>query len=622
MKKLSFLLILLPLFGLNLQAQVSYSISDYAAVGDTFVFSSVQNGLGSFDFSLTGSAYSWNYDSLDIRSQEVLRIAHPDNTGYYTTWYLSCILGLGNIFTCPGIWDDMTDIAISDLDTLAFGGVQLSEGYTFYKTSGSSVEATISAFKAGFGGINLPFVINYEDVDSLYQFPLTYQAKDSSNARLSLDLTASGIPLAATFQHKRVNEVDGWGSLTTPFATYPQVLRMKTLIYNNDTTVISGNPLSVPVTEVKYRWFAPGYGQPVFEASGTVAAGIELITGVKFLDSLRCLEPNASFFFLPPVAFVDSITGLAEISFYNQSGNSDQYYWDFGDGTSSTQNEPTHQYGPGLYMVSLIACNNRCQPAICDTITLPVTVINQYTPVSIFSAFPSPACLGDTVFFTNNAINAQSYEWNFGDGSATSTEESPYHVYQTADSFEVTLIAINNGSRDTTTETIVVAPNPTPSLGQDTIFMIITDTLILDPGTFDTYFWSNGSQSPTFPIFGPLVGEDTLDIVVEVENEAGCEGRAETVVIIFNPLNRSDFKAAHLKVYPNPAQEMLTVELENGISRQARIQLVDLFGKVVQEKDFSGKSSQKLDVSSYPAGIYMLMIKLDGEEYWGKVRIK
>ena len=42
--------------------------------------------------------------------------------------------------------------------------------------------------------------------------------------------------------------------------------------------------------------------------------------------------------------------------------------------------------------------------------------------------------------FTNTSKNATSYEWDFGDGN-TSTEESPTHVYESADEYTVTLIA-------------------------------------------------------------------------------------------------------------------------------------------------------------------------------------
>ena len=55
------------------------------------------------------------------------------------------------------------------------------------------------------------------------------------------------------------------------------------------------------------------------------------------------------------------------------------------------------------------------------------------------------------VDFTNTSQNAQTFEWNFGDGTA-STATSPMHLYEENDSFIVTLKAFGEGSnsvRDT-----------------------------------------------------------------------------------------------------------------------------------------------------------------------------
>ncbi len=64
------------------------------------------------------------------------------------------------------------------------------------------------------------------------------------------------------------------------------------------------------------------------------------------------------------------------------------------------------------------------------------------------------------VSFTNTSSNATSYEWNFGDGSGTSTDESPTYTYSSFGTYDVRLIAIGNDNRDSTTMEVVLAdPN-------------------------------------------------------------------------------------------------------------------------------------------------------------------
>lgn len=68
--------------------------------------------------------------------------------------------------------------------------------------------------------------------------------------------------------------------------------------------------------------------------------------------------------------------------------------------------------------------------------------IGAYDPVADFTAIPNG---NNEVLFTNLSQNADSYEWNFGDGSAISTEETPTHQFPNEGSFTVTLTATRCG---------------------------------------------------------------------------------------------------------------------------------------------------------------------------------
>ena len=65
---------------------------------------------------------------------------------------------------------------------------------------------------------------------------------------------------------------------------------------------------------------------------------------------------------------------------------------------------------------------------------------------------------GKEVTFTNASTNASTYSWNFGDGSALSTEESPVHLYDTDDTYSVTLTVNGDASSSMTKDVEIGAP--------------------------------------------------------------------------------------------------------------------------------------------------------------------
>jgi gliding motility-associated-like protein len=113
--------------------------------------------------------------------------------------------------------------------------------------------------------------------------------------------------------------------------------------------------------------------------------------------------------------------------------------WSFGDGSTSSQNNPIKTYtSPGTYNVRLIANFGAC----IDTILKPITI--QPKPSTAFTQSNIASCrVPLSVNFTNNSIGAISYLWNFGDGDTTSTA-NPIHIYNQIGTYSVTLIAISD----------------------------------------------------------------------------------------------------------------------------------------------------------------------------------
>ncbi len=154
--------------------------------------------------------------------------------------------------------------------------------------------------------------------------------------------------------------------------------------------------------------------------------------------------------------------------FTNTSIAGQSFFWNFGDGNTSTATNPTHAYlFPGFYTVTLIATdNNTCN--ISDTTFFSITVNSR--PISIFNFTPNPSAENTPTTFNNLAsIDAISFKWLFGDGDSvlTNSRLPIIHQYNATGIFNACLISINAfGCADTTClpiQTLIVPSVAVPS---------------------------------------------------------------------------------------------------------------------------------------------------------------
>jgi gliding motility-associated-like protein len=137
--------------------------------------------------------------------------------------------------------------------------------------------------------------------------------------------------------------------------------------------------------------------------------------------------------------------------FENNSLGGLNFFWDFGDGTTSTDESPTHLYqNVGTYTIKLIAYDSTsCNKLDSTTFTITVNPI----PTAAFSYNPIPPQENTFTNFVNESIGATKYTWNFGDGD-TSTLVNPRHLFNETSTFNVCLNAANDAgcSDDTCVE--------------------------------------------------------------------------------------------------------------------------------------------------------------------------
>nr|HPM32529.1 PKD domain-containing protein [Chryseolinea sp.] len=137
------------------------------------------------------------------------------------------------------------------------------------------------------------------------------------------------------------------------------------------------------------------------------------------------------------------------------------WIWNFGDGGFGTGPSPSHQYSlpGGVKNVTLVVTtNNNCT----DTFTKAINI--GIPPVPDFKR--SSFCLGDVTQFTDDSEETigtiNSYLWDFGDGTPTSSLQNPTHTYGTYQTYDVTLtIGTSANCSADTTKTIFILDSPT-----------------------------------------------------------------------------------------------------------------------------------------------------------------
>jgi PKD repeat protein len=140
------------------------------------------------------------------------------------------------------------------------------------------------------------------------------------------------------------------------------------------------------------------------------------------------------------------------------------YSWNFGDGSTSTSQNPSHTYSSaGTYKATLTVTDS-ASPANTATSSVTVTVSTVGNPLAATaSATPTSGQIPLSVAFTGTATGGTppySYSWNFGDGS-TSTSQNPSHTYSSAGTYTATLTVSDSASpANTATSTVSITASP------------------------------------------------------------------------------------------------------------------------------------------------------------------
>ena len=155
----------------------------------------------------------------------------------------------------------------------------------------------------------------------------------------------------------------------------------------------------------------------------------------------------------------ETACGAVQLNFSNNmtNQNGSTFYWDFGDNTNSSIENPVKEYSQtGFYNVMLtITSAFGCVSS--DQANMNISVNPK--PVAQFDASTYKTTMLDPeISFDNYSVDANFYEWTFGDGN-TSSQQNPSNIYTKVGEYIVQLIAKNTfGCKDTAIAKIEIDP--------------------------------------------------------------------------------------------------------------------------------------------------------------------
>ena len=283
------------------------------------------------------------------------------------------------------------------------------------------------------------------------------------------------------------------------------------------------------------------------------AAGVDTVT--LFVSSNKgCIDSASKIITLSPQPLAKyAVNNLKQCLAKNSysftdssavsSGNIASWIWDFGDGNSSSSQNPIHSYTKaGIYKVLLKVLASGCSDTVSKIITVTQSTAN-------FNINNSTQCIDSNNFSffdkstTTTGSIISSWLWNFGDGD-TSVLQNPSHSYLNSGTYIVKLTAINSLSCiDTFTQKVSIGskPNAAFSINSKTQCLNSNSYDFIDSsspttGTITAWNWNFGDGNGSFqksPIHS-YINAGTFPVSLKIASSGSCFDSVSQVVTV-NP---------------------------------------------------------------------------------------
>jgi len=283
------------------------------------------------------------------------------------------------------------------------------------------------------------------------------------------------------------------------------------------------------------------------------------------------------------------------------AGSLSNFYWDFGEPTSptntSTLYSPTHSYGtPGNFQVKLILNDGQC---VADTLYKQITVLPNSTLNINVTPLSQTVCPGQSTTIT--ASGASGYTWMPGNLSGSLIAVSP----QSNTSYTVKG-EDNIGCGNSSMALVYVYPVTNLTVNTNPKTICAGQAVTLTASGALSYTWNTGAISHSLSV----TPSTTIVYTITAISSQSCYTVFSYTlkVINCNGLPGLQENKSLFTIYPNPATQILNVDLgilQRGI---AAIKIFNSLGQIIYSKQNLVSTIEGIDVHSWPKGIYFVEI--------------
>ncbi|HII92519.1 MAG TPA: PKD domain-containing protein [Methanosarcina sp.] len=271
------------------------------------------------------------------------------------------------------------------------------------------------------------------------------------------------------------------------------------------------------------------------DGDGMSDSAYKNITGSIYSDNLP-LVTSKSETVKPIAAFSASlISGNAplNVTFTDSStGSPTSWKWNFGDGATSTQQNPAHTYSTqGNYTVALTVSNSAGNNTVTKTGYITVGITSSKPVVSFWGSPRTGNAPLNVTFKDNTTGSPTAWNWSFGDGTY-STVQNPKHMYSTSGNYTVKLTANNAAGNSTLTklkyitvtgtssQTLTAAFSASPTSGNTPLSVTFTDSSTGSPTAWNWNFGDGTNSTIQNPVHTYSTA-GSYSVTLKVGNSAG-----------------------------------------------------------------------------------------------------
>ena len=214
----------------------------------------------------------------------------------------------------------------------------------------------------------------------------------------------------------------------------------------------------------------------------------------------------------PYAGLVGNAISFSSVGSNDPDGSISSYSWNFGDGQSSTQANPSHAYSSAAnYTVTLTVTDNNGASAS-DISSAAITDPVNTSPNAVISNGPFSVDEGESIAFSSVGSNdpdgsIASYSWSFGDG-ATSSSANPSHAYTSAGNYTVSLtVTDNQGASSSASNSVTVSEVTSPG-GQ------LSEANLSGASNSNTFYTLNVPAGASNLVFAISGGSGDADLYV------------------------------------------------------------------------------------------------------------